>query len=47
MDTVTPDYRPRNPSDTVLYQVIAEHLATFLASIEADPNAKGLLVYVQ
>jgi hypothetical protein len=30
----------------VLYQVIAEHLETFLATLEADPTAKGLPEYV-
>jgi hypothetical protein len=29
---VTPAYQPRDPSNTVLYQVIADHLETFLAS---------------
>ena len=40
-------YEPRDPSRTVLYHVIAEHLETFLASCEADPDAPGLPVYVQ
>jgi len=40
-------YEPRDPSSTVLYKVIAEHLETFLASFEADPDAKGLPAYVQ
>jgi hypothetical protein len=40
-------YEPRDPSRTVLYQVIAEHLETFLASRDDDPDAKGLPVYVQ
>jgi hypothetical protein len=38
---------PRNPSHTVLYKVIAEHLETFLASLDADPDATGLPAYVQ
>jgi hypothetical protein len=37
-------YEPRDPSRTVLYKVIADHLETFLA---ADPDAKGLPAYVQ
>src|SRR5882672_10020708 len=37
-------YEPRDPSSTVLYKVIAEHLETSLA---ADPDAKGLPAYVQ
>src|SRR2546423_398912 len=40
-------YEPRNPSRTVLYKVIADHLETFLASLEAEPDAKGLPAYVQ
>src|SRR6266571_3131374 len=40
-------YEPRDPSRTVLYKVIAEHLETFLASFDADPDAKGLSAYVQ
>ena len=40
-------YTPRDPSRTVLYHVIADHLETFLASLDADPDAKGLPAYVQ
>ena len=40
-------YAPRDPSHTVLYQVIAEHLETFLASLNHDPDANGLPAYVQ
>ena len=40
-------YEPRDPSRTILYKVIAEHLETFLASLDADPDAKGLPAYVQ
>src|SRR5215468_9398028 len=40
-------YAPRDPSQTVLYQVIAEHLETFLASLADDPEATGLPAYVQ
>src|SRR5215510_10339170 len=40
-------YEPRDPSRTVLYKVVADHLETFLASLDADPNAKGLPAYVQ
>src|SRR5262249_1413524 len=34
-------YAPRDPSQTVLYTVIAEHLETFLASLADDPEATG------
>jgi hypothetical protein len=44
---VTPAYQPRDPSHTVLYQVIADHLETFLATLDADPMAKGLPEYVK
>ncbi len=40
-------YKPRDPSRTVLYNVIAEHLETFLASLHDDPDAKGLPAYVE
>src|SRR5437773_1587787 len=40
-------YEPRDPSRTVLYKVIADHLATFLASFEADPEATGFPAYVE
>src|SRR5262245_66521651 len=40
-------YVPRDPSTTVLYHVVADYLETFLASLDADLNAKGLPVYIQ
>jgi Putative transposase/Transposase zinc-binding domain len=40
-------YEPRDPSSTIPYKVIANHLETFLASCEADPDAKGLPAYVE
>src|SRR5207237_4247125 len=40
-------YTPRDPSQTVLYHVIAEHLETFLASLNAAPDATGLPAYVE
>ena len=40
-------YAPRDPSRTVLYHVIAEHLETFLASLADDPEATGLPAYVE
>src|SRR5262245_57997204 len=42
-----PAYVPRDPSTTVLYHVVADHLETFLASLDADIDAKGLPAYVQ
>ncbi len=42
-----PAYVPRDPSQTVLYHVVADHLETFLASLDADPDATGLPTYVQ
>jgi hypothetical protein len=32
-------YERRRPEDTVLYQLVQEHLETFLAQIEAEPGA--------
>src|SRR5438093_5364778 len=40
-------YAPRDPSHTVLYHVIAEHLETFLASCHDDPEATGFPAYVE
>jgi hypothetical protein len=40
-------YEPHDPSRTVLYKVIADHLETFLAALDADPAATGLPAYVQ
>src|SRR5215510_6570095 len=40
-------YAPRDPSSTVLYHVIAEHLETFLASCHDDSEATGFPGYVQ
>src|SRR5215468_9760767 len=40
-------YAPRDPSQTVLYHVIAEHLETFLASCHDDPDGAGLPAYVE
>jgi hypothetical protein len=39
---VLPAYQPRDPSGTLLYQGIADHLETFLATLAADPTTKGL-----
>ncbi len=40
-------YEPRDPSQTVLDNVIAEHLETFLASLDDDTDATGLPAYVE
>src|SRR5262245_57806062 len=40
-------YAPRDPSQTVLYHVNAEHLETCLASCHDDPNGSGLPAYVE
>jgi hypothetical protein len=47
MAPVITTYEPRDPSRTVLYKVIMAYLETFLASLDADPAAKGLPAYVQ
>jgi hypothetical protein len=46
LEAAPPAYEPREPSQTVLYRVVADHLETFLASLDADPDAKGLPAYV-
>ena len=46
MALVVPTYASRDPSQTVLYTVIAAHLETFLASCHDDPDGAGLLAYV-
>ena len=40
-------YAPRDPSQTVLYTVIADHLETFLASCHDHPEATGFPAYVE
>jgi Putative transposase/Transposase zinc-binding domain len=40
-------YAPRDPSQTVLYHVIAEHLEPLLASLADAPEATGFPAYVQ
>ena len=40
-------YEPRDPSRTVLSTVIADHLETCLASLDADPDATGRPAYVE
>jgi hypothetical protein len=39
LEASPPAYVPRDPSQTVLYRVVADHLETFLASLNADPDA--------
>jgi Putative transposase/Transposase zinc-binding domain len=47
LEASPPAYVPRDPSQTVLYRVVADYLETFLASLDADPDAKGLPAYVE
>jgi hypothetical protein len=47
LEASPPAYVPRDPSQTLLYQVVADHLETFLASLDADLDAKGFPAYVQ
>jgi hypothetical protein len=42
MPPALPTYEPREPSQTVLYQVVAEPGETFLASFDANPDTQGL-----
>jgi Transposase zinc-binding domain len=47
LEASPPPYIPRDPSQTVLYHVVADHLETLLTSLDADPDARGLPAYVQ
>jgi hypothetical protein len=40
LEAAPPAYVPRDPSTTVLYHVVADHLETFLASLDADPDVR-------
>ena len=40
-------YAPHDLSQTLLYRVVADHLETFLASLDTDPDARGLPAYVK
>jgi hypothetical protein len=40
-------YRRRRPEETVLYEVVQEHLATFLELLELRSGGKGLPAYVR
>jgi hypothetical protein len=46
LEASPPAYVPRDPRQTILYQVIADHLETFLATVAADPTATGRPAYV-
>jgi hypothetical protein len=47
LEASPPVYVPHDPSQTVLYRVVADQLETFLASLDADPDATGLPAYVE
>jgi hypothetical protein len=47
LQAASPVYAPHDPSQTLLYQMVADHLETFLASLDADPDARGLPAYVE
>src|SRR5262245_40417675 len=40
-------YTPHDLRQTLLYRVVADHLETFLASLDTDPDARGLPAYVK
>ncbi len=46
-DPSFPDYERHRPENTVLYNTIAEHWKTFLATLDQDPARKGLPQYVR
>lgn len=41
------NYPTRDPSKTLLYQVVQENLETFIQMTQADPNRKGLPMHVR
>ena len=47
LDVSSPPYGPRDPSQTVHYTAGADYLETLHASLDADPDAKGLPAYVE
>src|SRR5262245_11641588 len=47
LEASPPAYGPRDPSQMLLYQVVADHLETLLASLDADPDAQGFPAYGQ
>ena len=46
LQATLPAYAPHDLSQTLLYRVVADHLETFLASLDTDPDARGLPAYV-
>src|SRR4029434_11186889 len=47
LQATLPAYAPHDLSQTLLYRVVANHLETFLASLDADSDARGLPAYVK
>src|SRR5215510_3151601 len=47
LQATLPAYAPHDLSQTLLYRVVADHLETFLASLDTDSDARGLPAYVQ
>ena len=47
MGCVVPVYRPRAAEHTVLHQVVAEHLETFLASVAEAGDGVGVPQFVE
>jgi hypothetical protein len=47
LEASPPAYVPRDPSQTVLSRLVAERLETFFASLDPDPDARGLPAYVE
>jgi hypothetical protein len=47
LQATLPAYAPHDLSQTLLYRVVADHLETFLASLDTDPDARGLPAYVK
>ena len=47
LEASPPAYGPRDPSQTLLYQAVADHLETLRAALDADPDAQGCPAYGQ
>ena len=47
LQATLPAYAPHALSQTLLYRVVADHLETFLASLDTDSDARGLPAYVK
>ena len=45
--TTTTTYKARDPTKTLLYEVISQNIETFFAQCDSDPNSRGWPEYVK